>query len=300
MKSTHDNFVTIRNPFPVTERVGSVSMFIKCIEDGPSRWLIPPSKIAAWIEDYNDYFIKAAGILEGDNFHWLYRREIIIKGNGMHRTLEEFKLIADIVSSKSISLTWLITLSELAALPDDVDSFIENIGIGTLCISIDELEKGLITEKIINKILLVCKSKIGLTIIGDVNAILKSGLLDYREINESSVTLINRFLGSAKKIACKCRRCSCDTRLHLVIDEDGKIYPCIGLIKVPYCSLGTIDDHIEKIFSGVNCKALDFEMLSMNGPDLPAVMEVEVLDGIPVDCYLHKKNLLLSNKDNIC
>lgn len=281
-----------RKPSLVTERMGSVSVFAEIRPDGKG-WVTSADRLGDWLSHYNLFFLTAAGISEGHNLHWLYHREVTVKGEDLYRLPDELKRLNQRITDLSMSMTWLVSLTELLQLQQPAEEAIKALGLGSVCLSIAEEERGLVSAQSAKCIEDLCDSGIGLSIIGRTDALQEIGVFAGDPLSKSSVTLIQRRLGGdLEELPRVGRTRPCKTRLHFVVDAHGLIYPCMGLVHLPVCALGTIDDDLSELVDGREHQAFNLGRLIERGPELPEVLEEKLPDGVPIDCYAHRRQLI--------
>ncbi|WP_299481476.1 hypothetical protein [uncultured Roseibium sp.] len=292
--SAPDNLRSLAGGKPslVTERMGSVSVFAEIRPDGKG-WVTPADRLGDWLNHYNLYFLTSAGISEGHNLHWLYHREVTVKGEDLYRLPDELKRLNQRITDLSMVMTWLVSLTELMQLTQPAEETIKDLGLGSICLSIAEEERGLVNAQCAKCIEDLCDAGIGLSIIGRTDALQEIGVFGGDPMSKASVTLIQRRLGGdVEELPRIGRTRPCKTRLHFVLDARGLIYPCMGLVHIPSCALGTIDDDLAELVDEREHQAFDLGTLIERGPDLPEVLEEKLPDGVPIDCYAHRRQII--------
>ncbi|MBF0183131.1 MAG: hypothetical protein HQM06_01915 [Magnetococcales bacterium] len=128
-------------------------------------------------------------------------------------------------------------------------------------------------------------------LLGDINNLLRSGLLHNQRLNAANFTL---YPSQRHMDYCPTHPVdSCATHFSWFIDRNGDIYPCGGLSGIASCRLGTLQEGMETILQRIaQHPVLNFSQLIQSGPLLsppdPALVN---RTHIPYKCLLHRRQI---------
>jgi hypothetical protein len=251
---------------PAVQWFRSVALLVA--RDGSGKnFVVPADVIAGWIVRYDAWYRRVTGILEGRRLHLAYHREVSVVG---HVPIEHPELLAQVgLACRAVGMSFSVTVDLMQALQHH-ESFEQLLGAGVLSsIGINfpdgsdrppdgaarAMIEGLLAENL----------HVGL--IGPVSYYRSLGLLASSAINAASITLHPRSPEASLTDASPERPiAACFGRFRLLIDTDGFIYPCLGLLGVQAARLGSLYEDINDTVLGGTPTVLDLASLARVGP----------------------------------
>lgn len=220
-----------------------------------------------WLNRFDSWYKNETGINDGNNLHFSYHREIYISG---YRLLESITALEKFFSSCShldVYSCLRISLEECYEFYSDFDEIIRKFNLSSIVIEADDisLEKYQ-SNFLISLVEKLTLNRINLSFIGSIPFWLQKGIGRSQTLNSSVYNIIpqskklkRHFFGTHNP---------CAKKFMFVIDYDGLIYPCVGLLGIDSCSIGKTNDPLSLVWKSIKHHSLNIEKLAYQGPNL--------------------------------
>lgn len=238
-----------------------------------------------WLLRFDNWYKEETGINNDYNLHYLYNREISISGKSILENISSLDCLLNFCSQSDFILSIKLNLKECYEFYSELEILIDNFMPYSLVIEIENIDLQkyppdfitcLIEKLVINKI--------NLTFVGPISFWLEKGICNslslgarVYNIMPQSKNLKRQFFGNYNP---------CAKKFVFVIDFDGLIYPCMGLVGIPSCSLGTIQEPLSVIWKLMKHHSLNIEKLAYQGPSLD-LLNIEQNDFTSI-CKAHR------------
>jgi hypothetical protein len=263
---------------------------------GKYDFLPSTDSIINWLGRFHTYYQNKLNIVNGENYHTLYNREVAVHGENILNYLDRIKDIS--LYSKSIGYGYSITLDikEITSNFDKIELLIKDEVITSLGVIIDENEENIQNYSSSHKYALtlsrISEFKVSIGLITRMETLYKLGTLELPNFNSLSFTIYpinnepNQFFNEDPIT-------SCSRHLRILINDDGLIYSCLGLFGLEEFSIGSIYTPLEETLFDVGNSKLNFEELIKSGPKINTenLRTQKRITGLPQMCELHRINL---------
>ena len=245
-----------------------------------------------WLNRFDYWYKEKNSITDNHNIHLLQKREVLFSAN---KLLVNTLPLKDLINS-CLQLDLLpsirISLQECCDFFTELNSIIEQFP--SLSIVIDASNSNLaksppsLVRSIVENL---AAKKHRLVFIGSLPFWLKCGISSSQILGKSVYEIIpdaphfkRSFWGDYNP---------CAKRMLFVIDFNGLIYPCIGLLGIPSCCTGTIYQPLSTLWEQMKKHSLNINKLATQGPiisNFPS--NLEDMNSI---CDAHRYSLLNMN-----
>jgi len=278
------------NTLRLLECFKSITLIFSDKEDNAD--IITFDDIANWIKSYNKWYTNVSKMEEGKHLHLAYGREVeITEKKSFLINNEQLEKI----HSASYECGFLLKLNiALCDLVVDSSAFLtflsEQRGIAINIHASQNIAK----ENALPILETIASKNVLLSFIGSYSFWNQLGILSSPIINRYLYRIISISNSREKHLLDTFNPCA--RRFHIVVDENGWIYPCRGLIGITQCCLGTIYDDIFKIKILDNKYPINLSSLEMKGPELtersatPA-KGLPIIQQIPLVCSIHRSQI---------
>ena len=261
-------------------------------DKGDSADIITFDEVSNWIKSYNKWYTTVIGMEDGKHLHLSYGREVEIVGNQSFLINEQLEKIYNASCECGFLFKLNIALCDLAI---DSSTFLDFLSDRNgIAINI-HASQNIVEEETLSILETIASKNVLLSLIGPYSFWNKLGILSSQIMNRYLYRIIP-ISNSYEKHFLLDSFDPCARRFHIVVDENGWIYPCRGLIGITQCCLGTIYDDISKIKILDNKYPISLSSLEMNGPELTEASwkNIENLSSIqqmPLVCSIHRNQL---------
>ena len=136
--------------------------------------------------------------------------------------------------------------------------------------------------------------KIRLTFIGSVSFWLDSGISRSQVVGETVYDIVPKL--RERKRNCWGDYNPCTKWFGFVVNYDGLIYPCMGLVGIESCSIGTIQQPLPVVWETMKCHSLNLEQLARQGPKLDLVNVASEGLNFGSICEAHRHEIISKEK----
>jgi hypothetical protein len=268
------------------------------MEDKSNDFTPSTASIINWTGRYDAFFRKKLNMGKDENINALQNRTLSVHGEGI---LQYLQRIIDLATfSTSIGYIYLLTLDikEILSNFEKVEYLIIHRIISSLGIIIEEDDEIKENEKFAREceatLLKIADYKINIGLMASIETLYRLKILDSSNYN-SLIFTINPINKTRDEHFCINPITSCLRHLKLVINEDGLIYSCLGLVGLQEYAIGSIYDPIDETFLDGSHSKLDFEELIRQGAPINTerIQSKIRLTGLPQMCELHRLSLPL-------
>lgn len=284
---------TTSNHTRLLERLKSVAILL---QPNVTRDDYEPStdQLLRWLISYDSWFKEAFGIDHGHRLFSLYNREVALFGAEILTLPDKLKNI----SSSAISFGYAVSITAEITELHKYFSVVQELCSGSLLSSLGVIIEGTDDPELLIPVvdfmndLINLRRPIGL--IGSMSSLRRHGLLSIQSINATDITIYpaseynNSLVVSLPANPVK----PCGTRFRLYVDNDGHIYPCLGLIGLTDYALGHICDDFGITAFASGCYRLDLPKLMHAGPKLQMEVKDQRFTSLPLICEQHRMELL--------
>ncbi|MFA9560477.1 hypothetical protein ACERII_24560 [Evansella sp. AB-rgal1] len=278
------------------QHLKSVAIMLHPNETGDD-YQLNSTKLMNWLHQYDNWFKESVGITEGERPYTLYNRQVSLFGEGLLSLPKKFEELAESIINMGYAVSLTVDIVELFNDFNEVKSLCDKSlisSLGVITDQIDYLEEHISINDFMKE-LVALKRPIGL--IGSVSALRNHNLLSLTSLNGTDITIYPPpgITGNNSPTAHVNPISPCANRLQLYIDQDGHIYPCMGLLGITDYALGHVTDNInETAILGKEYK-LDLEQLMIEGPKLTNSIKPQQMNtNLPRVCELHREELLVN------
>lgn len=223
--------------------------------------------IGNWLYRFDEWYRAEAGINEGNNLHFLYKREVTISAHRLLAKISELEnlLISCLQCGFYVSLR--ISLEECYEFSSALEKLTEQFKNLLLIIDASQATSTSLPANFVTSLVesLVLK-KIRLTFIGSVSFWLDSGISRSQIVGETVYDIVPKL--RERKRNCWGDYNPCTKWFGFVVNYDGLIYPCMGLVGIESCSIGTIQQPLPVVWEAMKRHSLNLEQLASQGPKL--------------------------------
>jgi hypothetical protein len=273
---------------PLVETCRTLAVVLALGEDGT---ITGPDlqALSAFVPAFDAWFRQTCGLAEGkDRLHLLYQRELVIATAVPPRSWAALRPLAQACSEAGMAMS--LTL-DLEAAADDLPALatlIADGGLRGICIALPPAPP--LSASLQQALALLVASSLTLSFTGPVQTLLDSGLLDQAAWNARHIGIDPlRASAAAGRIM---DHDPCWRRLRLVIDQQGHLYPCFGLLGLAAARLGHITEPLAHSVLGGRASQLDLPALARSGPSLGGLaVPIDPDLGLPPVCAQHRAAL---------
>ncbi len=223
--------------------------------------------IGNWLYRFDEWYRAEAGINEGNNLHFLYKREVTISAHRLLAKISELEnlLISCLQCGFYVSIR--ISLEECYEFSYVLEKLTEQFKNLLLIIDASQATSTSLPANFVTSLVesLVLK-KIRLTFIGSVSFWLDSGISRSQIVGETVYDIVPKL--RERKRNCWGDYNPCTKWFGFVVNYDGLIYPCMGLVGIESCSIGTIQQPLPVVWEAMKRHSLNLEQLASQGPKL--------------------------------
>ncbi|NES03402.1 MAG: hypothetical protein F6K22_11445 [Okeania sp. SIO2F4] len=253
--------------------------------------------IGNWLHRFDEWYKAETGIKDGNNLHLLYKRGVTIFADRLLANISELEnlLISCLECDFYVSLK--ISLGECHEFYSALEKLTENFK--NLLLIIDASDPSLTTlqgDFVISLVESMTLKKIHLTLIGSVSFWLNSGISRSQVVGETIYEIMpnlrerkRRFWGDYNP---------CTKWFGFVINYDGLIYPCMGLVGIESSSIGTIQQPLPVVWETIKHHSLNLEQLASQGPKLDLVNVASEGLNFRSICEAHRYKIQSKEKKN--
>ena len=273
--------------------------FLDCIDNvvfmpdgqGPDRsWTVPAADLGVWFAAYQTCFMETMGAADGRNLHRLYNREVLLSGNGLGENMAEFDELATRVREQRLGLIWNLPLAEFVTLSAELVHRVDGGLLPSISVLVMDDGAQLDRDDCCAAFDSLANASCQLQLVGELKTLEQLGVMDLASINRANITHNPRNLPLLGGLMRSSRIRPCRSRFRLFVGPDGRIYPCVPMIGLPRCALGTIHQPVAEIFAGKGTM-LDLDHLAQNGPQLRQPIAGTSETGLPLECELHRETI---------
>ncbi|MGD1806930.1 hypothetical protein ACP6PL_16020 [Dapis sp. BLCC M126] len=253
--------------------------------------------IGNWLHRFDEWYRAETDIKDGNNLHLLYKRGVTIFAHRLLANISELEklliscLHCDFYVSLKVSLEECYKFySALEKLTDRFKNLLLIIDAN------DASSKTFPANFCISLVESLTLKKIHLNFIGSVSFWIDSGISRSQIVGETVYEIMpklrerkRRFWGDYNP---------CRKWFNFVVNYDGLIYPCMGIVGIESYSIGTIQQPLPVVWEAMKHHSLNLEQLASQGPklDLANVVSEELNFGSI--CEAHRYEIQRKEKKN--
>ncbi|MDE5083504.1 MAG: hypothetical protein O4808_07025 [Trichodesmium sp. St17_bin3_1_1] len=253
--------------------------------------------IGNWLHRFDEWYRAEVGINENNNLHFLYKREVAISAHRLLAKIPELEnlLISCLQCGFYVSLR--ISLEECYKFSAALEKLTEQFKNLLLIIDASEATPTSLPQTFVISLVesLVLK-KIRLTFIGSVSFWLNSGISRSQVVGETVYDIVPKL--RERKRNCWGDYNPCTKWFGFVVNCDGLIYPCMGLIGIESCSIGTIQQPLPVVWEAMKFHSLNLDQLASQGPKLDLVNAASEDLNFGSICEAHRYEIISKENKN--
>lgn len=245
-----------------------------------------------WISNFDKWYKEETGISNNQNFHFLYHREIFISGYKLLANIHTLEYLLSSCSELDFLLSLRVDLDECYDFSVELEKLTNKFRFSYLIISADNISiQKYPPNFIISLAEKFAAKRIHLTFIGEISFWLDTGISQSPILGENIYEIMPEVKELKKYYWGDYNPCT--KKFMFVINSDGLIYPCMGLVGVENCSIGTIQQSLSTVWETIKQHSLNIEKLAHQGPSLNISEDLN-FENI---CEAHRYSLLDRNKN---
>lgn len=229
-----------------------------------------PSAIADWLCRFDQWYKEELGINKGINCHLMYNRVLSISGQLLLANISSVRQLINSGQQCGFLVSLIIHIGECLEFSHELGELTNQFKGLSLIINSNNSYNFSTEKGLVNSVLPILENlaskKISLTFRGSLPFWMETGIFQSDIISETSYRLVptkkeisRSFFGSYNP---------CAKKFQFVITSDGSIYPCLGLVGIESCRIGTIRQPLAIIWEEVQKHPLNLEELACQGPQL--------------------------------
>lgn len=255
--------------------------------------------IVKWLNSFDEWYRKETGINNSHNLHFLYHRELFISGHRLLANISALEYLLSSSSQLSLLLCLRVYLEECYEFFSELEMLTEQFKPSYMIIDAGEISYQKYPPNfVISLIEGLALKKIHLSFIGPVSFWLDSGISRSQIVGETIYDIMPHFKKFKRHFWGEYNPCA--KRFMFVINSDGLIYPCMGLVGIESCSIGTIQQPLPVVWETMKHHSLNLEKLAPQGPKLELINVASEELNFGSFCEAHRYEILSKeNKDAV-
>ncbi len=274
---------------PFLSRLGSIGAFLASEKED----FRPGSQtLVDWIPRFDAWYRDSTGISQGRNLHLLYGRECRLAVDSLAGLEKRLFAIACAARKRGFITNLELDLWDLLEVGDTlIDTFQAERGF-SLTLDCRKPNRPTGTESgLLRTLEAAAEATSMLTLRGDPLWWLEKGVGRSQTLGGKVFRVVPDSGGSITGPSER-HISACDRRLQMTIDENGEIFPCVGLIGFQQFRLGSIHEELPKASPDFQELLGEVEKLGIQGPAVPPDLTVVTKEpGFPVVCCIHRNIL---------
>ncbi|MFD0958008.1 hypothetical protein [Paenibacillus chungangensis] len=283
-----------RNQLNLYQHLKSVAIMLQPDEKGED-FLPGSQQLIDWLARYDNWFKESVGINDGERPYTLYNREVSLFGVDLLSVPDKLKGLAAASIEKGYAISFTVDIVDLYRQFDVVQSLCGASLLSSLGIIIDNIDLLAEHTAVADFMEKIVHLRLPVGLIGPVSLLRKHHILSLDAMNATDITIYPSMSATSPETSSMPNHPvnKCANRIQLYIDNDGHMYPCLGMLGLKDYAMGHIDQEIsETALSGGHYK-LNLPQLMNKGPDLTtATKPRQRMTTLPWICEQHRAELL--------
>ncbi len=252
-----------------------------------------PERIAAWIGRFNAWILEKFEIPLGRGQHLLYDREVTLVADNLLDYPEPVRIISAAVRSLGLSFSIPLFAREILLRRAALRALVSEGAVTAIGVTLDDETVANSPVETLSEIEYLVGARVNVGIIGapaSFHAIraFNSPLLSAANLTWYPVCPEEQ--RPLPMVLVPVAQCYSRFRLH--VDANGEIYPCLGLVGIPNCSFGSLDEDLPKTGLGSTEVMAELDEWNRIGPDISApISSCSAIGGLPLMCQWHRAAL---------
>lgn len=268
----------------------SIALLLEC-NSSRDNFSVPVNRLVKWLIKYDAFFKDVLKINSGENLHTLYHRDVSIIGSGI---LHLWSLLGQIgYTARNIGFSYSLTIDSSKAIADRayLDKFISLDVVNIIGLRADANFHSVPGRDFVDLVKTLIEKGMMVSLLGDVKAFQTTLILEQPFFNASDITIYPCNLMTVPESSTKKYHVSpCYRRFRLYVDIDGMIYPCLGLVGLVNCTIGTVFADNGEIDITQRISNMPLELLAMKGPQIQFNDKQTRQTGLPFVCEVHRQS----------